>query len=31
MNKNKIGSLEIATNNGDFERMKMGECMKVVC
>ena len=30
MNKNKIGSLERATNNGDFEQMSNGECMEAV-
>ena len=30
MNKNKIGSLERATNKGDFEQMRIRECMEVV-
>ena len=29
MNKNKIGSLDKATNNGDFEQMRIGEFMGV--
>ena len=29
MNKNKIGSLERATNHGDFEHMRIGEFMGV--
>ena len=31
MNKNKIGSLERATNNRDFEQMRIREFMEVVC